>query len=139
MGEIATMPRIAAVAFIVAVLLAAVPGAANAQPCNQAGIDLADLAGVYISSAHQMRVEVWPCGGFDVMWDNPAGRHRAAYAAVRRFEAGGVLGQKMDGYAPVTLDNANGAAVTPAEPGWVNVTTASPYGDIRVYRLRKIA
>ena len=123
---------------ILALAFVLTPSPAAAQGCNQGGLDQSDFAGVYISPAHQMRVEVFPCGGLGITWDNAYGRHQAAYVSIERLEGGGVIGRRMDGYAPVTLDNANGVIVKPAEPGWIEVMTFSPYGDMRVYRLAKL-
>lgn len=134
------MPRIAALALIVAVLLALAPGYAHAQGCAQGALQQADLAGVYVNPESPMRVEVYGCGGVYVQWDNPYGTHRAAYGMVRRLPGGGVAGSGLTSERGVFLDDSSTLGLKPAEPGYIQVITLGVYDETyRVYRLKKIA
>lgn len=122
---------VAALAFFVT------PSPAHAA-CNQAGMDQADFAGIYVSNIEQMRVEVFPCGGLLITWDNPYGRHQADYVSYERMESGGLIARHAGSYSPYGLDAAQNVMVKPAEPGYVQVATVSPYGDVKIYRLQKL-
>lgn len=120
---------------LVLFLIPATP--ANAQgPCP---FNTSDMVGVYVDPAAPMRVEVFPCGGVSVLWDNPYGRHQAMYVATGNLPGGGLVTR---GYRPDPvvgyLDNAYTVGFKPAEAGHIQVITASPYGDlVGIYRLRK--
>jgi hypothetical protein len=122
-----------------AVLLALVPSAALAQACRADAFWQADMAGVYVDPASPMRVELYPCGGAYVQWDNAYGTHSAAYGSTQRLPGGGVMAVAL----PVTgvpLDDSRQIGFKPAEPGYIQVITLGVYDDTyRVYRLRKIA
>lgn len=130
------MRRTVAVLCLLAVLLVPTPAHAS---CNQGGMDQSDFAGLYVSNVEQMRVEVFPCGGLLITWDNAYGRHQADYVSLRRMEGGGLIARHAGTYSPYGLDATQNVIVKPAEPGFVQVATASLYGDFRVYRLQKIS
>lgn len=98
-----------------------------------------DMAGVYVDPSIPMRVRVFPCGGVTITWDNLYGRHEAHYVTTQPLVGGGLIarGHEPDprvGY----LDGTSTVGVKPAEPGFVQVITVSPYGEIvAVYRLPK--
>lgn len=135
------MPRIAAVAIVVAVLLAAMPGAALAQTCGYNAVSQTDMAGVYVNPASPMRVEVFPCGGMFVQWIDQLGiEHRAVYATTDRLPGGGYISAGLSNQHGVFLDNSYRLLVKPAEPGFVQVATPSAYDEtFRVYRLKRIS
>jgi hypothetical protein len=136
------MLKIAAGAFVVAVLLALAPGAAYAQPapCAPGLLNTEDMAGVYIGMDGPMRVQIYPCGGTTLLWDNTYGRHLALYTVADRLPGGGVIasGSKPDA-AVGYLDNAYTLGIKPAEPGFVQVITVDPYGQfVGFYRLKRV-
>jgi hypothetical protein len=60
----------------IGVLFALAPSIASAQPgCMPEAIRLDDMAGVYVSPELAARIEVYPCGGVYLQWDNETGRH----------------------------------------------------------------
>jgi hypothetical protein len=130
------MHKLALVMLIVLALLAS-PAPALAQggcPPNGA---TADMAGVYVSPESQMRVTVLPCSYVHVRWQNAYGEHEAYYAATQRVDTGGIIGRIVSG--DVGLDARQTIGVKPAEPGYVQVFTISPYGtDLQIYRLSKV-
>lgn len=134
------MPRIAAVAIVVAVLLAAIPEAAYAQTCGYNAVTQGDMAGTYVNPESPMRVEVFQCGGIFVQWIDPLGiEHRAAYATTDRLPGGGYIGAGISNQHGVYLDNSHRLLVKPGTPGFVQVATPSAYDEtFRVYTLRKI-
>lgn len=122
-------------------IVAATALPASAVSCAELGLlDQSDLAGIYVDPSIPMRVQVYPCSGVRVLWDNPYGRHEAYYSMTVRVESGGVIGH---GHTPDPrvgyLDNAYTIGVKPAEVGFVQIITVSPYGEIvGVYRLPKM-
>ena len=78
-----------------AIALTLAPAAAQAAPAEQScgynTVNVRDMAGTYVSPEHQMRVEVYPCGGVYVQWDNAYGTHAAAYISDSRVPRGGVV------------------------------------------------
>jgi hypothetical protein len=111
---------------------------AHAQACATQAFRQYDMAGVYTSASQMMRVEVYPCGGTFVMWDNSYGTHYAGYYSVQRLPGGGI-GMRVYPDSPEKLDSAQTLGIKPAEPGYIQVITVSPYGDILgIYRLQKI-
>lgn len=135
------MPRIVALALVMAVLLALVPGGAHAQICAPGQIDQSDFAGVYEHPTEPTRVTIGPCGSVIVTWANALGVHEAAYITIRRLPDGGLVARiaAPDPWVG-SLDNQLAIAVKPAEPNWVQAITANRQEDwIKVYRLRKIA
>lgn len=100
-----------------------------------------DMVGAYVSPESQMRVEIYPCGGSVVMWDNAYGRHTAVYASYDRLVGNGVMasGIQVDPISGGYLDSSYSIAFKPAEPGYIIVGTFKPYDEsVRTYRLKKI-
>lgn len=134
------MPRIAALALVVAALLFVGPEPAYAQACPAGTLWQGDMAGVYLDPTLPMRVQVYPCSGVHILWDNAYGRHSAYYRMTIQAPGGGVIGHGFEpdphvGY----LDNAYTIGVKPAEPGFVQLITVDPYGNfVGVYRLPKL-
>jgi hypothetical protein len=94
---------------------------AHAQACATQAFRQYDMAGVYTSASQMMRVEVYP-------W----------YYSVQRLPGGGI-GMRVYPDSPEKLDSAQTLGIKPAEPGYIQVITVSPYGDILgIYRLQKI-
>ncbi len=115
------------------------PGTARAGDCNADAFDQSDLAGVYSSREHQMMLTVEPCGPARLLWSNPYGTHAAGYYGTERLPGGGVISvlTQPDPWAR-SLDGRNVLAYEPAEPGYLTLITAGPFGeDFRVYRLTK--
>lgn len=134
------MPRIVALALIMVVSLAWLPDAAHAQECTPGALTQHDMAGVYVNPESPMRVEVYPCGGIYLQWDNAYGTHRAVYGATNRLPGGGVAATGLRSERGVFLDDSARLGVKPAEPGYVQVITLGVYDEtFRVYRLKKIA
>ena len=110
----------------------------NTAECRPGDFRQADLAGVYES--RYMMAEVEPCGWVSVAWINDYGEHVCVYLSEQRVPGGGVF---MSGYIPDSdirayLDSTPFVAITPAEPGWIWLTTITPEGGIkRRYRLMK--
>lgn len=129
-----------ALALVVVVAGAGVAQAAPAeQLCDPAagGIAQHDFAGVYVSAVHQMRVEVFPCGGIFLQWTNPYGDHHAVYVTQRRLGDGTIIAEHA---RAERLDGSYAMGLKPAEPGYVQLITADRYGsDVRIYRLRKFS
>jgi hypothetical protein len=74
-----------------------------------------------------------------VTWDNQFGRHAAAYGVISRINGDFIIARGLvpDPYG--YLDNQTSIGFKPAEAGWVQLVTVSPYGtDVRIYRLRKM-
>lgn len=117
-------------------------GAAPLHPinavCRPGEFNQEDMAGQY--EVRYMLVEIYPCGGVVVSWINDYGEHVSVYFSDTRIPSGGVF---MAGYQPdpemgAYLDGVPYAVITPAEPGWIKLTTITPKGDIhRSYRLAK--
>jgi hypothetical protein len=136
------MRQIALVALTFGIVLVALTaGTAQAQQgCYATAFRQDDMAGVYISPEVLMRVEIYPCGGSVVEWDNVYGRHAAAYSGRVRLAGGGIGARGMTpdpivGY----LDNTTTLGFKPADPGYIQVITVSPYGDVMgIYRLQKL-
>jgi hypothetical protein len=109
------------------------------QGCQARAFFQFDLAGTYVSQAALMRVEIYPCGGTLVQWDNAFGTHYAGYYSDTRLTGGGIAA----GWLPESsgkLDMADRIGFKPAEPGYLQVITVSPYGGIAgIYRLAKIS
>lgn len=122
-----------------AVALAGTTTTADAQGYCKAGAFIQrDMAGVYASSYHQMRVEIYSCGGSYVRWDNQYGTHEAVYYSAGRLTGGGIAAMRADvGFE--ALDATSRIGYKPAEPGFIQVFTVTDYGEARgVYRLQKI-
>lgn len=126
---------------VLAVLLLGIPAPAHAQTvqtgdCAPGVPNALDLSGIYISPEWRMRITIYPCG-VAVLWANDFGMHGADYRLIERAE-GGLLISRIA--APgVSLDNRTTIGVKPAEPGFIQAVTVSPFGDdFKVYRLRKI-
>lgn len=123
-----------------ALLLALVPSAAFAQGCQPGAFHQADMAGVYVNPESPMRVEMYPCGGIYVQWENAYGVHRATYYAMQRLPGGGVAARGITATAGVFLDDSWSAGFKPADVGYIQVITLGLYDEtIRMYRLKKIA
>lgn len=137
------MRTLAIIAAVIAMLLMPVPAEAQGQmlqPCAPYETDTKDLAGTYVSPANRMRITVYLCGGTSVLWENEYGMHEAGYLANERMEAGGFIARVVI-FDPIgrSLDGRNTIWVKPAEVGYIQIVTMSPFGtDLRVYRLRKI-
>lgn len=131
------MRTFAVVAAVVALLLGPIPAHAQAG-CAPGVVRQDDMAGVYVNPESPMRVEIWPCGGSYVQWENAYGTHRAAYATYARFPSGGVVAVGMAGQGPY-LDDSYKIGFKPAEQGYIQVVTLGVYDETyRVYRLKKI-
>jgi len=110
------------------------------QPCAGGEIDSRSMYGVYLADEYRLRLDIAPCGGVTVLWASPSGTHRAIYSGNEATPGGGFIARVIfpDPIAR-SLDNRNVIWVKPAEAGWIQVVTMSPFGDdLRVYRLRKI-
>lgn len=95
-----------------------------------------DMAGLYVSPESQMRVTVYLCG-IEALWANDDGTHRAEYTIVEHLHTGVLIGRSFAGPG---LDNRMTLGVKPAEPGYIEAFTMSPFmTDLRIYRLRKIS
>jgi len=132
----------AALALAAALLALPAAPALAAQPAAPVAcgpnVDQNDIAGTYVSSALQMRLDVPPCAAVILQWDNAYGHHRTYYQTVSREVSGGFVA-RSDPSSTVTLDDRLNIGFSPAEPGWVTVFTVSMYGDdLRVYRLQKV-
>lgn len=126
------------IALLVLVALAWSPVPASAAACAGGAFTTADMAGLYISQPNMMALVVEPCGAMRLTWDNAYGRHRATYQAMQTFDSGGYVGQGIANDSGVFLDGQTAMGVAPAEPGWIQILTISPYGtDLHVYRLEK--
>ena len=127
-------------AALIALAVVATPAYAE-QSCPAGTLPQHDLAGIYVDPTLPMRVQVYPCSGVRVLWDNAYGRHEAYYSMTIRAPGDGVIGH---GHTPDPgvgyLDNAYTIGVKAAEPGFVQLVTVSPYGEIvGVYRLPKVS
>lgn len=137
------MRTLASIAAALALLLIPVPAEAQGQmlqPCAADETDTRDLAGSYVSPANRMRITVYLCGGTSVLWENEYGMHEAGYLANERTEAGGFIARVVI-FDPLarSLDGRNTIWVKPAEVGYIQAITVSPFGtDLRVYRLKKV-
>ena len=122
-------------------LTASLAPAAHAAPlCSGNGAFWqGDTSGVYVSPEHAMRVEIFPCGGTYVQWDNAYGTHATAHTSTNRLTGGGVAASGMANAAPY-LDGLYRIGFKPAKKGYIQVFTLGAYDEsFRVYRLRKIA
>jgi hypothetical protein len=120
----------------------AAPAEAPVTPCAATAFRQHDMAGVYVSPVHQMRVEIFPCGGSFLQWGNAYGDHMSGYGGEERISGGGIFayGIRPDPVLGRYLDNSAAIAFKPAEVGYIQVITVGMYGeDLRVYRLRKIS
>lgn len=135
--------KIGLVALLVATsLLLGFPAGTNAAPmeqrCAAGAIVQPDMAGTYVSAVHQMRVQMYPCGGAYLEWDNQFGKHYAAYVTVQRVAGEGVVAVPLP-ESPEKLDNSDAIGFKAAERGWIQVITVTAYGETQgIYRLRKI-
>jgi hypothetical protein len=126
------------VALLLTVTLLAVPAPVHAQACAPDAFPQHDMAGVYVSPEHRMRVEIFPCGGAYVRWTNAYGTHSMAYGSYEHLRGGGVLAERLPDMPGVSLDDSRRIAFKPAEPGYIQAITFGVYSDtIRVYHLRK--
>lgn len=136
------MRYLIAFALTLAAIATSAPIAGAEQNCPQADATFlqADMAGVYINMAGPMRVEIFPCGGSTILWDNAYGRHLAVYTSVERLSGGGVIARGWRPDAAVGyLDNCYTVAFKPGTPGTIEVYTVSPYGQfVGMYRLDKV-
>lgn len=129
-------------AAVILFAVAAVPASAAPaeQGCQPGTFQQFDMVGTYVGTDGPIRIEVFPCGGATVLWDNAHGRHLAYYGSHERLPGGGVIanGLKPDptvGY----LDDAYTLGLKPAEAGYIQAITVSPYGEfVGFYRLRKV-
>jgi hypothetical protein len=136
------MRYLLALVLTLAAIATSAPSAGAEQTCPAAPLTFqqADMAGVYINMAGPMRVEIFPCGGSTILWDNAYGRHLAVYTSVERLTGGGVIAR---GFTPDPavgyLDNCYTVAFKPGTPGTIEVYTVSPYGQfVGMYRLDKV-
>lgn len=141
--SIVPAPVLAALAALTITLAPIGPSVALAAPAEQAcasgAVAQRDMAGTYVSAEHQMRVEIYACGGAYVQWDNAWGTHYAAYGTVSRVPAEGVIARRLPDTAE-SLDATDVIGFKAAEKGYIQVFTANAYGEIvGVYRLRKVA
>lgn len=117
------------------------PITANAAPLEQCAIGAwrqHDMAGLYVSAESQMRLEIYPCGGSYLEWQNAYGLHYATYATRGRLDGGGVVALPMDGFQ--RLDNTPAIGIKPSTPGYIEIWTVTQFSElIGVYRLRKIS
>lgn len=123
-----------------ALLLALLPVTGYAQGCRPDAFRLDDMVGVYVNPESPMRVEIYPCGGVYVQWDNAYGTHRASYYGTRHAEGGGfaAAGVRAEPLG-VFLDDSSRMGIKPAEVGYVELITLGVYDEtFRVYRLKKI-
>jgi hypothetical protein len=119
-------------ALIVAALVPSAADAAPAEQCTRSATTQFDMAGTYRSGT--MYVEIFPCGGIYVEWDNAYGTHAASYDTATHA-SDGVIATLIDGYG---LDNQPGLVVKAAERGYVQVATVdTALNVVQVYRLRK--
>lgn len=136
-----------ALAAALVVLFLVLRGSAQAEPleystptsqCRSNQFDQSDIAGTY--EYRYMYVQIHPCGGVILAWTNDYGEHVAGYISERRILSGGVVlaGWIPDDKINAYMDSTPYAAFTPAEPGWVYLTTLTDTGQpIHRYRLMK--
>lgn len=130
---------VAIVAMAFPTLITPAAAAPVEQICQLGAFTQFDMAGTFVSPQHQMRVEIYPCGGSTIQWDNAFGTHLATYYSTNRIPGGGVAAGKYEAYNGIYLDGASRVGFKPAEPGFMQTITIGDYGDnIKVYRLRKI-
>lgn len=111
----------------------------QARGCAAGIVRVDDMAGWYLADDMPLRVDIAPCGGVMVTWDNQSGRHAAAYGVISRLDGSFLIAQGLAPDAYGYLDNQTSIGIKPAEVGWIQAITISPYGtDIRIYRLRKM-
>lgn len=131
---------------IAAALVAAsafmIPAAADAQAaptvqCKPSAMTQFDMAGTYIGD--DIILEMYPCGGSYVEWQNDYGQHYATYYTVQRLPGGEKIarGISADPSTRSYLDGVAAMGVKPAEIGFIQIVTNGPLG-VRVYRLAKI-
>jgi hypothetical protein len=133
--------RIASAIIAAVIPLAIMASSVSAAPAEQACAPDAffqhDMAGVYLSQQHMMRLTVYPCGVSHLQWANQYGEHSAAYYSTVRLPGGGIGAYK----APVSvesLDATNVIGFKPGVPGHIEVFTVNDYGGVvGVYTLRK--
>lgn len=134
-----TRAAVLAVLLLFSSQLGSAEAAPATQPCNLNVHHQYDMAGVYVSSYHQMRLEAYPCGGTFLQWGNQYGTHYASYVTTGRLPGGGMSAVTLD-VTPVGLDGVKVIIYKPAEPGWIEVLSVSPYAEmVGLYRLRKIS
>jgi hypothetical protein len=134
--------KISAAILVVLFLFTAIPTyAAPAQPgvCAYNLQPQNDRAGYYVSDTEAMAVEVFPCGGIMVTWDDTLNRPRnAGYITKKVLQGGGYIAALADEW-DIGLDGKYTITVKPAERGWIQVMTINQYGqDQRVHRLRRL-
>lgn len=134
------MRRLLGAALIFVLLASITVGSASAQGCAPGTVQQRDMVGLYVSPSSLMRLELFPCGGAYLQWDNEYGRHAAAYSAVGAIGGGGYA---ADGYLPDPmvgyLDSCHRIGWKPAEPGYIQLVTIGDYMEqYRVYRLQKV-
>lgn len=138
--EIGVTIREIGAAILVAVLLTLMlPNMAHAQGCPVGSHWQRDMAGMYVSEYHQMKVDVHNCGLVVVTWRNHNGWHSADYGTVESVHSGGIIATLLHDQ-PYGLDGRYAVGVKPAEPGYVQIITVdSERGTTRTYRLEKYA
>jgi hypothetical protein len=128
-------------AAVIAALIAScllLPQPAHAQAgCPPQRIKTEDMAGLYISPESLMRITIFPCGGVHLLWQNEFGLHEMTYAVVERLPDGTFIAAAIAGTPG--LDGRMNIGIKPAEPGYIQAFTASPFmTDLRVYHLGKV-
>lgn len=132
---------LAALALLSVAAIAPAPAGAAVVQCLPGAGTQHDMQGAYVSppgEPHQIRVDIYPCGGALVQWDNAYGRHYAGYGTVERVPGQGVIATALPESAE-RLDSSYAIMFKAAERGYIQVITVSPYGELLgVYRLRKL-
>jgi len=129
---------------LLATLVLAPATPADAAPSDQQGclptaFAQPDMAGIYVSVASQMKVQIYPCGGIYVQWDNLYGTHAAAYRSVDRLPGGGVVAVPMTA-SLMRLDSVDTIAFKPGIPGTIEVWTVNAYAQVvGIYTLQKMS
>jgi hypothetical protein len=130
---------IAALAAATLLAFAAPTYAATAAPCAYGAITQYDMTGVYWSAEWSAYIEVFPCGGTYIGWENNAGRHGATYVTTGRVRGGGYF---LEGLQPADVgypDSAYHIAFKPAERGYVQLITYDRFDNFfAIYRLLKL-
>lgn len=128
--------RIAIIAALLA-LVALSPSPAHAEAPCPGSPDTSDMAGLYLSQESLIRLHLTECGSVGVLWENAYGTHDVPYHVVDGLRGGGVVAVTDSG--GFGLDGRVSIGIKPAEPGFVQIITLSPFGtDLRVYHLAKI-
>lgn len=109
-------------------------------PCYNTTTATHDMAGSYYAPDLSAYIEVNPCGGLEVIWDNASGSHVAWYMAIDRIPGGGFAAAAVEAIDGVFPNDAAVVGIKPAERGTIQLITTSAAGAVTgIYNLTKIA